>query len=132
MLNKVAAVANFPAPNCDSDSPFLLGILPSSEPSFYFKLLSLHFEILIMLLGQFSLAFLQPQVRILLWFAQILIILLMIGMVFMIKQKMFQKHNILKLGLPAATFEFCNCVHVSIDAYVLIHLQGFQMLWLLS
>ena len=57
--NDLTQIVNFPTwiPDCDSHSPALLDFFLSSDAIFVLQWLSLHWEILIMLLSQFPLTF---------------------------------------------------------------------------
>ena len=64
--NDLTQIVNFPTriPDCDSHGTALLDLFLSSELVFVLQWLSLHWEILIMLLSQFPLTFQQTQNRI--------------------------------------------------------------------
>ena len=59
ILNNLTQMVNFPTriPDCDSHSPALLDLFISSDTSICSTMVSLHREILIMLLSQFPLTF---------------------------------------------------------------------------
>ena len=94
-------------------------------PLFVLQWLSLHWEILIMLLSQFPLTLHQTQNRMSRFIVQLMTILMLTGMVFMIMQEMSHGKILLSLMLPAAS-EFCEWVFVGINVYIPHH-QKYQV-----
>ena len=84
--NDLTQMVNFPIwiPDYDFHSPPLLDLFLSSENSFFFQLLFFHWEILIILLSQFLLAFFQTQNRMPHFIAWLMTILVLIRTIFMI------------------------------------------------
>ena len=80
---------------------------------FVLQWLSLHWEILIMLLSHFPLTFHQVHNGISCFIAQLMTILVLIGTVFMIIGTVF-----FKLSVSVAVSVFCEWVQVGIDLYI--------------
>ena len=83
---------------------------------FVLQWLSLHWEILIMLLSQFPLTFHQIHNGMPRFIAWLMTILVLIGMVFMIIWELFHGKVSLNSAFPAS--ECCEWVQVGIDAYI--------------
>ena len=124
--NDLTQMVNFPTriPDCDSHSPALLDLFLLMLV-FVLQWLSLHWEILIMLLSQFPLTLHQTQNRMSRFIVQLMTILMLTGMVFMIMQEMSHGKILLSLMLPAAS-EFCEWVYVGINVYIPHH-QKYQV-----
>ena len=121
-------------PHCDALSYLFLFSDPSIYSAITFPFGNLKFEILIILLPQFSLTYLQTQRK----------------MLFLIHRFSFHANwydlcdclrdllweDFFKLGASAAAFNFCEWVKVGIEVYIshlnirlgLIHLRDFQLL----
>ena len=84
---------------------------------FVLQWLSLHWDILIMLLSQFPLTLRQTQKWKPSFITKIMNIIVLIGMAFVIIWETIHG-RIFKLGGPAATSEFCEWIQVGIDVYI--------------
>ena len=95
-------------PDCDSCSTVLLDLFISAA-IICFTIASLHWEIMIMLLSWFPLTFHQIHNRMPCFIAQLMTILVLIGMVSLRdKLRDFPWEDILKISASAAAGEFCG------------------------
>ena len=86
---------------------------------FVLQWLSLHWEVLIMLMFQFPLTFHQIVNGMPSFIAQLMTILVLIGMIFVIISEMFHRRISLSLVLLLLLVsEFCESVQVRIDVYI--------------
>ena len=102
-------------------SPALLDLFLSSNASIFLQWLSLHWEVLIMLLSHFPLNFHQIYNR-MPYFIKILMIILTDWDSLCDHLGDAPWEDIFKLSAPAAAKEFCELVEVGIDLYVSHHM----------
>ena len=101
---------------CDSDNRALLDLFISSDSSIYSTIAFLHSKILIMLLSQFPLTFQQIQNRMPCFIAQLMAILVLIGIIFVIRDVPWE--DSFKLSTSAAASEFCEWLQVVIEVCI--------------
>ena len=113
-------MVNFPTciPNCDSHNLTLLDFFLSSDASICSTMLSLHWEILIMLLSQFPLTFHHIHKGMPRFIALLMTIIVLIGTVFCDHLRGVPWEDIFKLSASPAANEFCQWVQVGIDVYI--------------
>ena len=133
-------MVNFPTwiLDCDSHSPALLDLFLLMLV-FVLQWLSLHWEILIMLLSQFPLTFHQIHNGMPRYITQLLTTLVLIGMVFVIIREMFHGRISLSSVVLLLLVNFVvgfglELMYISLIENIrsgLIYLHGFQLLVLL-
>ena len=141
VLNDLTQVVHFPTriPGCGSHSPALLDSFLSSDLVFGLQWLSLHQEILIMLLSQFPLTFHHIHNGMPHFITLLMTILVLIGLVIMIIWEMFRGRIslnsvplLLLVGFVSGFWLELMCIFLirSIRSS-LTYLHGFQLLVLL-
>ena len=134
--NDLTQVVNFPTriPDSDSHSTALLDLFLSSDVVFVLQWLSLHWEILMMLLSQFPLTFQLIHNRTPHFIDWLMTILVLIEMVFVIISEMFHEKislNLVLLLLVNFVSGFrLELMYISLIKNIrssLIHLHGFQL-----
>ena len=134
-------MVNFPTqiPDCNSHRPALLFFLFPLLLKFVLQWISIHWEILIILLSQFGLSFYQTQNGMPHFIVELMNILVLIAMVFVIIGEMFHGrislNSVLLLLLVNFVIDFrVESMYISLIVSIrsgVTHLHGFQPLLLL-